>query len=445
VKTVLALLLVLSAFTSKTFAINGAELIGSGPISGSLGGTGVAYPQDPITAIALNPAGLSFLGDGNGLPASRTGQSLIPDKEGKAAPPQSLLRLDHGLEVDLAVTLVFPTISGEINGVKANNQASVFLIPEFAITVPLTYDRAWRFGLEVYGSAGFGVDYRGTALDNSRFYNFGPGHVFPLASGIYTYYSNLRFAPSLSYRISSQWSVGLGIHVDYATLDLGSGSTNGFSAGVQPGIIFRPRENLSIGLTYTSPQPVTFQRVSDFTGNGTLDNLTVATPQEVVLGASWELCSHRILLETDWKWIDWGNADGYKDFGWKDQWVVGVGAQYSIIPKRLFLRVGYNYGNNPIKTDSHWNPSGTTMVQGNAIPNYYYESSRILGVPAISENHIAVGIGYGFNDRFSINLGYTHAFSKSISETGPNLVGKTTTIRSRLSEEIAQIGLTWRY
>jgi long-chain fatty acid transport protein len=85
------------------------------------------------------------------------------------------------------------------------------------------------------------------------------------------------------------------------------------------------------------------------------------------------------------------------------------------------------------------------MVQGNAIPNYYYESSRILGVPAISENHIAVGIGYGFNDRFSINLGYTHAFSKSISETGPNLVGKTTTIRSRLSEEIAQIGLNWRY
>ena len=110
--------------------------------------------------------------------------------------------------------------------------------------------------------------------------------------------------------------------------------------------------------------------------------------------------------------------------GGRDQWVVGVGAQYSIIPKKLFVRIGYNYGNNPIKTDSHWNPSGTTMVQGNAIPNYYYESSRILGVPAISENHITVGIGYGFNDRFSINLGYTHGFSKSMWETGNNLAGK---------------------
>ncbi len=445
VKTFLALLIVLSAFASKALAINGAELIGSGTISGSLGGTGVAYPQDSITAVALNPAGLAFLGAGYGLTTSRPGQSPIPDKDGKAAPSQSLLTVDHGFEVDLAVTIVFPNITAQINGVKADNHASVFLIPAFAISVPLTYNGGWRFGLAVYGSAGFGVDYRGTALDNSRFYNFGFGHVFPLASGIYTYYSNLKFAPSLSYRISSQWSVGLGVHIDYATLNLGSGSTNGFGAGVQPGIIFRPRENLSIGLTYTSPQPVTFQRVSDFTGNGTLDSLTVASPQEIVLGTSWELCSHRILLETDWKWIDWGNADGYKDFGWKDQWVVGAGAQFSIIPKKLFLRVGYNYGNNPIKTDSHWNPLGTTMVQGNAIPNYYYESSRILGVPAISENHITVGIGYGFNDRFSMNLGYTHVFSKSISETGPNLAGNTSTIRSRLSEEIAQIGLNWRY
>ena len=343
-------------------------------------------------------------------------------------------------------------MSAQVNGVTANGKGAVYPIPEIAIAVPLNQDRSWYFGLGAYGSAGLGVDYRSTALSNAGYYNFGPGGVAPLAAGIYTNYSNLKIVPSLSYRINSQWSVGLGVQIDYSKLDLGNKAASSFSAGVQPGIVYRPTDKLTFGASYTTPQPSTFGRVSDFNGDGTLDSLKLEAPQQAVLGGAYEAFDHRLLLELNGKWINWGGAAGYKDFGWTDQWVAAVGAQFAVIPKKLFLRAGYNFGNNPVKTDNGFNgafgPSGPvshTTVQGKAIPTYYYESFRIVGFPAVVENHLSLGAGYVINEHLTANLAYTHAFAKSISETGTNPYGQATTIGSKLSEDSVELGITWKF
>ena len=343
-------------------------------------------------------------------------------------------------------------MSGQINGVSGNGKSNVYPVPEIALAVPLTKDRAWYFGLAAYGSAGLGVDYRGSALNNPSYYNFGGGVVAPLGAGIYTNFSNLKFVPSLSYRISSQWSVGLGVQIDYSSLDLGNGAASSFSAGVQPGIVYRPTDKLTFGASYTTPQPSTFNRVSDFNGDGSLDNLKLESPQQAVLGGAYEAFDHRLLLELNGKWINWGSAAGYKDFGWTDQWVAAVGAQFAVIPNKLFLRAGYNFGNNPVKTDNGFNgafgpggPVSYTTVQGKAIPTYYYESFRIIGFPAVVENHVSVGAGYVFNEHLTANLAYTHAFAKSVSESGTNPFGQPTTLGSKLSEDTLEIGLTWKY
>jgi len=42
------------------WATNGDNLIGVGPISRSMGGVGVASPQDSISAIFANPAAMCF-------------------------------------------------------------------------------------------------------------------------------------------------------------------------------------------------------------------------------------------------------------------------------------------------------------------------------------------------------------------------------------------------
>jgi long-chain fatty acid transport protein len=88
---------------------------------------------------------------------------------------------------------------------------------------------------------------------------------------------------------------------------------------------------------------------------------------------------------------------------------------------------------------------GSTSVQGKSIPNYYYETFRIIGFPAIAEHHVTVGVGYQFTPTFSVNLGYMHAFSNTVTESGTNIAGQPVTLESTLSEDTVDFGLTWRF
>lgn len=97
---------------------------------------------------------------------------------------------------------------------------------------------------------------------------------------------------------------------------------------------------LSLGLSYTTPQEVNRERVADFDGNGSLDGLKLQAPQQVGIGVAFELLDDRLVLAVDGKWGNWGNATGYEDFDWRDQWVAGVGAQFAVILKKLFVRAG---------------------------------------------------------------------------------------------------------
>ncbi len=128
-----------------------------------------------------------------------------------------------------------------------------------------------------------------------------------------------------------------------------------------------------------------------------------------------------------------------------------VGAQFEAIPG-LFLRAGYNYGENPVNEhngfDGSFGPMGPNSVneiQGKTVPTYYFETFRIIGFPAIVEHHLTFGIGYEINETWSINLGYVHAFEKSISETGTDITGQPVELESTLSENSFDFGITWRF
>jgi len=119
----------------------------------------------------------------------------------------------------------------------------------------------------------------------------------------------------------------------------------------------------------------------------------------------------------DLRWINWKNAKGYKEFQWKDQWVIALGGEFKPTQK-LALRAGYNYGKSPIR--------GGAKNTGNAnnIPNFdtpfsdfYVAVFNLIGFPAITEHHITLGLGYEFTKNFSIDLAYKHAFNKKVSAT----------------------------
>ncbi|MDH4129736.1 MAG: outer membrane protein transport protein, partial [Spirochaetota bacterium] len=56
----LILIISLTLADSNIWATNGAQMIGVGPVSRAMGGTGIANPQDGVSAIYLNPAGMIY-------------------------------------------------------------------------------------------------------------------------------------------------------------------------------------------------------------------------------------------------------------------------------------------------------------------------------------------------------------------------------------------------
>lgn len=415
----------------SAMATNGDNLIGVGPISRAMGGVGIASPQDAISAVFSNPAAMCF-------------GAFCPSNQ-----------------VDFAGTGFMPNTHASISGrttplnpfavpfsYSAHSDPKLYPVPALGISYSFPDLPQWRFGFGAYGVTGLGVDFRGTTLDQPNFANFGGN---PLAAGAFTNLQIMKFAPTVAYQVNHWLSVGAAFNISYSTLDLRNGANSGFAPGAQIGAIIKPHKDVSIGLTYTTPQEVNHHKVLVGAG-GSLNDLALSSPHNLGVGVGYEIIPKKLLVEADFKWLNWANATGYKDFDWKDQYVVGLGVQYKPI-KKLALRLGYNYGNNPVRQHNNFvggnplNPAAPPMtsVQGTQIPVYYYETFRTIGFPAIVEHHFTLGIGYDVTEHFSINLGYMHAFENTFTQNGTNLALQPTTLKSQLSEDGVDLGLSWRF
>jgi long-chain fatty acid transport protein len=56
-----------------------------------------------------------------------------------------------------------------------------------------------------------------------------------------------------------------------------------------------------------------------------------------------------------------------------------------------------------------------------------------------------VGVRVDITPRISMNLGYMHAFERTITEKGTNLIGQSVTLESTLSEDSVDFSFTWRF
>ncbi len=405
----LILAVLISVFVLSSYglssATNGDDLIAIGPIARAMGGVGIAAPQDAISAVFANPAAMCF---------------------GPYCP---------GSEFNFAGSVFMPTAKArlQVPGFDSGwrqSDSNVFLIPALGISTPITTDL--RFGLAAYGVSGLGVDYK-------------EKNLLPPGQGqMFTNLQIMKFAPNLAYMITPNFSVGASVHIDYGALDLDQGTSTGYTVGAQLGAIYK-NGPISVGATYITPQEIDHKRVFDFNGDGTLDDLKLESPQIAGIGVSFEPIQNVLLLEADGKWINWGGAKGYKDFNWRDQWVLALGAQYKPMPK-LALRAGFNYANNPVRTDA-LSAAGTVSVEGLSVPTFNYEVFRVTGFPAIVTTHASVGFGYQFSKAFSADIGYSHAFKRTLTEENPNLFGPGFggTVQTSLAEDSIDFGLTWRF
>ena len=390
------------------FATNGDNLEGIGAVSEALGGTGVAAPQDGLSAVVNNPAGLSFIPN-----AAKT-------------------------EASLGVTLFQPKVKAKINTpggtLSGGSHDPLSPIPFLGYSQPLNEN--WNFGLGIYGVSGLGVDYRGKQWDLDG----NPANGYE--GDVFTKFSSLKVAPALSYKVSDSWSVGAAVHGNYSTLDLGQGGTKDVSAGVELGTVYK-LGSVQLGASYTTPQKATFKDVYNFdafTGDTKKDDLSLEQPATYAGGVAWQP-NDAWLVELNAKYLTWGQSEGYDAFDWKDQWVFALGTQYKATEK-LALRAGFNYAENPVIEHNGWNPQGLSTVQSKQVPTFGYELLRNVGFPAIVQSHLTLGFGYQLTETLTVNAAYTHVFQEKLTSSS---AGNAINFESTLSEDSLGVSLAWAF
>ncbi len=237
----------LIGLSAVCYATNGDNLIGVGPTSRAMGGTGIAAPQDSISAIFSNPAALSQI---EGSQFNFAGTDFSPA---------------------VKATVVAPSGGGMPGNWKATSQDAVYAVPAIGLSTPMT-DKV-NFGIAAYGVSGMGVDYR---------------NKDPMKTN--TKVSVMKFVPAVSWK-SGAFSYGLGMDIDYQAADFGSGLSHNYAVGARLGAGYEAGA-WNFGLTYVSPQSVEHKRIYDFDGTGAggafngFDSLKLENPAQYGAGAA---------------------------------------------------------------------------------------------------------------------------------------------------------------
>jgi len=401
---------------SLSFATNGDNLIGVSPASRGMGGIGVGMPVGATDSIFRNPAWMSYY---KGFNLSFGGILFMPEVKAKSN--------------------VTPT--GPVNPpASATSQSKMFVVPEVGIVHQIN-DKI-TVGVGAFGVSGMGVDYR---------------NKDPRLANMHTNLQFMRIIPALAYKVNDAISVSGAVHLAYGSLDMGAymctpppvvcwnaggGQSQTYGIGAQLGVAYNMGDFVYAGLTYQSPVSMTYKRVFDSDGNGTFEDLKLTQPQELAFGVGVKPMDN-FKVGMDIRWINWKNAKGYKEFQWKDQWVIGLGGEFKPTQK-LALRAGYNYGKSPIRGGAK-NPGNANNIPNFAVPfsDFYIAWFNLIGFPAITEHHITLGLGYEFTKNFSIDLAYKHAFNKKVSAT--DSAGMGMFVEAQNAQNAISIGLNWKF
>jgi len=278
---------------SLSFATNGDNLIGVSPASRGMGGIGVGMPVGPTDSIFRNPAWMSYY---------------------------------KGFNLSFGGILFMPEVKAKFNNASATSQSKMFVVPEVGIVHQIN-DKL-TFGVGAFGVSGMGVDYR---------------NKDPLLANMHTTLQFMRIIPALAYKVNDAISVSGAVHLAYGSLDMGAnlcdpnnparcwnaggGQSQTYGIGAQLGVAYNVGDFVYAGLTYQSPVNMTYKRVFDSDGNGQFEDFKLTQPLELAFGVGVKPMNN-FKVGMDIRWINWKNAKGYKEFQWKDQWVIALGGEF---------------------------------------------------------------------------------------------------------------------
>ena len=159
----------------------------------------------------------------------------------------------------------------------------------------------------------------------------------------------------------------------------------------------------------------TIQDALSATNPKNLDDLTLEQPWEVALGFAYDI-TEEVHFTFDYRFIAWGMAEGYKDFGWQNQSVYAFGMEFN--HDKYAFRAGYNYAPSPIPTTSGEMGALLTDVQGHLIFDQALSMLNMVGFPAISTTHFSAGVGYEYDKDIDLDFAMVYSPAAITSRSG---------------------------
>ncbi len=439
----LSVLTAMCATNPISSATDGHFLHGIGPINQSMGGAGTAAILDPLGMLKWNPAGSVSFEKGTLIEGSL--ELFIPDRT---------------LYSEVRAGAFGPGFPAFDMSGSTRSRRNVALLPSLGIVHKLKSGKtAFHFG--TIGAAGFGVEYPQdntfTPTSNAMLTDMPPSGVG--FGRIKSSMALLLMPIGLSHQVNDKLDLGFSVIPAFSSLEItpapfavpddanGDGvfsypRPNGeewaYGIGAQIGVLYKVRDNFQIGASVSSPTWFTrhtWDEVPDEAGNPRQLKFRINLPMHVSVGFAWEIVPGT-LLAADARWFNYSDTDGYKaegfnpdgsvaGFGWDDIFAFGVGLQQDV-GERFKVRVGYNYGGNPV-------PSHLAFFNSPC--------------PAIAQHHVTAGVSFKVNEHVSLHAAFYHVFKNTESGRFHSIAGPVpdTLVSNSMSEDSVSLGVIWKF
>ena len=335
----------------------GYQLNEQGARAVGMGGAFAARASDP-SAIYFNPAGLGF----------QTGTNVLA-----------------------GFNLILPTTtfdgSGIQRAVQTKTNSQVFT--PFNVYGSYQINDQLVVGLGIYNPFGLGTQWpdkwgQMITIPGSPYSNLYLGSASSVNASVATYYFN----PTIAYKFNDQLSVGLGVSYVYGSVSMSQtnpvitptgtflggyfksqldGTGHGFNVDI--GVIYKPIDKLSVGLSYRTTTKI------DFSGNATFSNIDLAAPYwaavsqgypggtgtatlpmpgNLYAGVAYQLMQD-LTIEGNFQFVQWSSFDVLKinlspvvpggqsvenlQKNWNDAYIFRLGAEY-MLDNQCTVRAG---------------------------------------------------------------------------------------------------------
>jgi len=374
-KKALTLLIGTAAITTSALATNGTQLIATTAKARAMGGVGVA----------------TYMGAG----ASNNNPALYAKESSKA--------------VSGGLTFFSPSVTYQDDGGKDTSDYGNSIMPNLGYAHKINDDMAIGIGLN--SVAGSGVDYS-TAGKTA-------------AAGAKNELKIAQISIPFSYNFANLGVKGLALGIapviQSSSLSTNYGDESSMDFGVNLGATY-DLENVTFGIMYKTA-------ISSDYGNAMKNlqgqNVSLTNPSTFGLGLDYSM-SDATTIAFDYKYLAYGSASGYSDFGWSNQNVFALGAEHKM--ETVALRIGFNYGSNLIDGAS----------TNETVATY-------IGFPALTAAHFTIGGGYDLKEYGVIDAAFVYGMSFSDSYTYEDNAGLPHLVKATNNQASLTVDYTYAF